>query len=93
MTQTTLAFQIDRDGKTHQAGLKELPVPELDDGEVRIAVEYSSVNYKDALAGAGKGAILRRFPLVGGIDLAGHVAVSRHSDFQEGDAVLATGCG
>lgn len=93
MTQTTLAFQIDRDGKTHQAGLKELPVPELDDGEVRIAVEYSSVNYKDALAGAGKGAILRRFPLVGGIDLAGHVAASRHSDFQEGDAVLATGCG
>ncbi len=93
MTQTTLAFQIDREGKTHRAELKELPVPELADGEVRIDVEYSSVNYKDALAGTGKGAILRRFPLVGGIDLAGAVSASRSSDFKEGDPVLVTGCG
>jgi putative YhdH/YhfP family quinone oxidoreductase len=51
------------------------------------------VNFKDALAGTGQGKILRRFPLVGGIDVAGRVVASTDPAFREGDAVLATGCG
>ncbi len=62
-------------------------------GEVVIRVAWSSVNYKDALAGTGKGRILRHFPLVGGIDVAGHVVASTDPTYREGDAVLATGCG
>ncbi|HEX7338577.1 MAG TPA: acryloyl-CoA reductase, partial [Rhodanobacteraceae bacterium] len=60
---------------------------------VVIRTAFSSVNYKDALAGTGKGKILRRFPLVGGIDVAGHVVASTDPAFKEGDAVLCTGCG
>jgi acrylyl-CoA reductase (NADPH) len=54
---------------------------------------WSCVNYKDALAGTGQGKILRQFPLVGGIDVAGHVVESRDPRFREGDAVLVTGSG
>lgn len=58
-----------------------------------VKAAYSSVNFKDALAGTGEGKILRRFPLVGGIDVAGHVVASTDAKFKEGDAVLVTGCG
>ena len=58
-----------------------------------VRAVHSSVNFKDALAGTGKGRILRRFPLVGGIDVAGHVVRSTDPAFREGDAVLTTGCG
>lgn len=71
----------------------DLELPAVETGQVQIAVEYSSVNYKDALAGTGKGAILRRFPLIGGIDLAGTVSASEDERFQAGDPVLVTGCG
>jgi acrylyl-CoA reductase (NADPH) len=60
---------------------------------VLIRVEYSSINYKDALAATGAGKILRKYPLNGGIDLAGVVASSEVSQFAPGDAVLVTGCG
>ena len=93
MTAKTRAFQIDQEGKRHQAAVVDLDLPELEAGQVQIGVEYSSVNYKDALAGAGKGAILRRFPLIGGIDLAGTVEASEDDRFQSGDPVLVTGCG
>src|SRR5690242_20424743 len=66
---------------------------DLSPGEVLIKVAYSSVNYKDALAGTGKGKILRQFPLNGGIDVAGYVAASTDPRFREGDQVLCTGCG
>jgi acrylyl-CoA reductase (NADPH) len=62
-------------------------------GEVEIDVEYSSVNYKDGLAVTGRGPIVRRFPLVCGIDLAGRVRSSSDPRFSPGDAVLATGYG
>ena len=68
-------------------------VDELSQGEVLVKAAYSSVNYKDALAGTGKGKILRQFPLNGGIDVAGHVAASSDPAFREGDAVLCTGSG
>lgn len=87
------AFRIHADGGTHRAGIEPVALDDLSPGEVVIRVAHSSVNYKDALAGTGTGKILRRFPLVGGIDVAGHVVASTDPSFREGDAVLATGCG
>ncbi|MGB5426224.1 MAG: alcohol dehydrogenase catalytic domain-containing protein, partial [Gammaproteobacteria bacterium] len=75
------------------ATIEELSLDALSPGEVVIRVHYSSVNYKDALAATGRGRILRRFPLVGGIDLAGVVTESVDDRFQAGDEVLVTGCG
>jgi acrylyl-CoA reductase (NADPH) len=63
---------------------------QLDPGEVAIAVTHSSINYKDALAATGAGRIIRRFPCVGGIDLAGKVLASSDPRFKAGDEVLAT---
>jgi acrylyl-CoA reductase (NADPH) len=77
----------------YQSNLTDLKLPDIEDGEVEIAVEYSSVNYKDALAVTGKGRILRSFPLVAGIDAAGSVRKSKSSQFKEGETVLVTGCG
>ncbi|HEX5954159.1 MAG TPA: YhdH/YhfP family quinone oxidoreductase, partial [Rhodanobacteraceae bacterium] len=87
------AFRIHNDGAGYHAGLESMGAGELSPGEVLIKTAYSSVNYKDALAGTGKGKILRRFPLNGGIDVAGHVVESSDPAFKEGDAVLCTGCG
>lgn len=63
---------------------------QLDPGEVTIAVTHSSINYKDALAATGTGRIIRRFPCIGGIDLAGRVTASADPRFKTGDEVLAT---
>ena len=63
---------------------------QLDRGEVTIAVTHSSINYKDALAATGAGRIIRRFPCIGGVDLAGRVTASTDSRFEPGDEVLAT---
>jgi acrylyl-CoA reductase (NADPH) len=87
------AFRIHDDADGYRAGIESVAIDDLADGEVTIRTAYSSVNYKDALAGTGKGKILRRFPLVGGIDVAGHVVESRDRRYREGDAVLVTGCG
>ena len=88
------AYRIDRndDGKI-VAGFTTLTLDDLSDGEVVIRVSHSTINYKDALAATGKGRILRRYPLVGGIDLAGTVISSASDEFAEGDAVLVNGCG
>ncbi|MEL4893265.1 acryloyl-CoA reductase [Xanthomonas protegens] len=87
------AFRIHQDAAGYHAGLGPLSLDQLSDGEVVIRAAWSSVNFKDALAGTGQGKILRRFPLVGGIDVAGHVVASSDPAFKEGDAVLVTGCG
>lgn len=87
------AFRIFDDEQGYRSGLIEQSIDEQSEGEVVIQVAWSSVNYKDALAGTGKGKILRQFPLNGGIDAAGLVVESRCADFREGDAVLITGCG
>lgn len=87
------AFRIHAEAGKHKAGIEQLTVDDLSPGEVVIKVAHSSVNYKDALAGSGKGRILRESPLVGGIDVAGHVVQSSDPAFREGDAVLCTGCG
>ncbi|AWH34047.1 YhdH/YhfP family quinone oxidoreductase [Stenotrophomonas sp. SAU14A_NAIMI4_8] len=87
------AFRIENDSAGYRSGLVQLGVDDLNPGQVLIRAHWSSVNYKDALAGTGKGRILRRFPLVGGIDVAGTVVASSDPAWREGDAVLATGCG
>jgi putative YhdH/YhfP family quinone oxidoreductase len=87
------AFRIRSDDAGYRSGLEQVALDDLSPGEVVIQAEWSSVNYKDALAGTGQGKILRRFPLVGGIDVAGRVVASTDKAFREGDAVLATGCG
>lgn len=87
------AFRIHDDHAGYRGGLESIGLAQLAPGEVVIRVAWSSVNYKDALAGTGKGRILRHFPLVGGIDVAGHVVASTDPAYREGDAVLATGCG
>ncbi|MBM5811081.1 MAG: oxidoreductase [Gammaproteobacteria bacterium] len=87
------AFRIhERDGGV-AAGFEMLRIDELTAGEVVIRVRWSGINYKDALAATGAGRILRRYPLNGGIDLAGEVAGSTDARYREGDAVLVTGCG
>jgi acrylyl-CoA reductase (NADPH) len=87
------AFRIHNDPTGYRSGLETMSLEQLSPGEVVIAAQWSSVNYKDALAGTGKGKILREFPLVGGIDVAGTVIASSDPAFKEGDAVIATGCG
>ncbi|NUO75807.1 MAG: YhdH/YhfP family quinone oxidoreductase [Lysobacter sp.] len=87
------AFRIHSDDAGYRSGLERISIDALSPGEVVIKTAYSSINFKDALAGTGEGKILRRFPLVGGIDVAGHVVASTDSAFREGDAVLVTGCG
>lgn len=73
--------------------LEESRLDQLGPGDVIIKAHYSSINYKDALAGTGAGKILRRFPMVAGIDVAGEVLESKDSRFQTGQLVLVTGCG
>ena len=87
------AFRIRNDDAGYRAGIEEMVTDALTPGEVLVKVAYSSVNYKDALAGTGKGKILRQYPLNGGIDVVGHVVASTDSAFREGDAVLCTGSG
>jgi len=87
------AFRIHQAGKGVDARLETLALDDLAEGDVVIRGHYSSINYKDALAATGKGRILRRFPLVGGIDVAGEVVSSSDERYQPGDAVVVTGCG
>ncbi len=93
MNTTFKAFRIHNDDQGYRAGIEEMRVDELSAGEVLVKAAWSSVNFKDALAGTGKGKILRQYPLNGGIDVAGYIAESRDPAFKEGDAVLCTGCG
>jgi NADPH2:quinone reductase len=87
------AFRIDQKDKNIVAGFAEISLDDLSPGDVVIKVSHSTINYKDALAATGKGKILRTYPLVGGIDLAGTVVSSGDDRFSEGDAVLVNGCG
>jgi NADPH2:quinone reductase len=87
------AYRIDQQDGKIVAGFENLTTADLSDGEVLIKVSHSTINYKDALAATGAGRILRKYPLVGGIDLAGTVAESQDPSFAAGDAVVVNGCG
>jgi len=80
------------DGKVRTA-FRELTAESLPDGDVTVAVAYSTVNYKDGLAVTGKGKVIRAFPMVCGIDFSGTVECSSHPDFAAGDEVVCTGWG
>lgn len=85
------AFVVDVQDEDFNAGVRELDESQLPSGDVTIAVEWSSVNYKDGLATLPKGRVVTQYPMVPGIDLAGTVHESADARFSPGDAVLITG--
>src|SRR6187401_1846300 len=89
--QSFRAFRISSDGGRIHGEAVSATLDELSAGDVVIKAAYSSVNYKDALAATGAGKILKRFPLIGGIDVSGSVVSSADSRFAPGDEVLVTG--
>ena len=90
---TFKAYRIHEIDKKIVARFERLTLDDLAPGDVVIRVLYSDINYKDALAATGAGKILRKYPLVGGIDLAGVVESSADPRCKSGDHVLVTGCG
>src|SRR5665811_17535 len=87
------AYRIFEENGQSAGRFVELRLDDLDSGEVVIKSHYSSVNYKDALAATGAGKVIRRFPCVGGVDVAGVVESSTDARFTAGDEVLVTGYG
>ena len=87
------AFRIHEIDRHIVARFDEITLDDLTPGDVVVRVSHSDINYKDALAATGKGRILRRYPLVGGIDLAGEVVSSADARYAPGHKVLVTGCG
>jgi len=87
------AIVIEKDAEGYRAGVQHIDDNRLPDGDVTVGVEYSTLNYKDGLAITGKGPVVRRFPMVPGIDLAGTVVSSSHPDFGAGSKVLLNGWG
>ncbi|HSA49108.1 MAG TPA: MDR family oxidoreductase, partial [Yinghuangia sp.] len=87
------AILIDKVEKSQTVELTQADEAQLPDGDVTIDVEYSSLNYKDALAITGKSPIVRKYPMVPGIDLAGVVTDSAHADWKKGDRVVLNGWG
>lgn len=86
-------YRINQEDGRVEAKFETLDVDDLSPGDVVVKVSHSSINYKDALAATGAGRILRKFPLVGGVDLAGTVVQSGDRRIKEGDEVLVNGCG
>ena len=91
MSSTFRAYRVYKDGDKVRSSVDTVHMDDLSPGEITIKVEYSSVNYKDALAATGQGKIIRHFPLNAGIDAAGKVVDSKEKGFKEGDEVLVTG--
>ena len=87
------AFRVHADKSGVSAGVEELTLADLTPGEVVVKGEWSSINYKDALAATGAGRILRTSPLVGGVDIAGTVMSSEDPDIAVGQRVLMNGGG
>ncbi|MFK7885504.1 MAG: oxidoreductase [Gammaproteobacteria bacterium] len=87
------ALRVHREDDRVSARVDSLTLNDLSPGEVVIKARYSSINYKDVLACTGKGAIMKSFPLVAGIDVAGVVHSSDSAEFKPGDEVVITGCG
>jgi acrylyl-CoA reductase (NADPH) len=87
------AIRIDKADKGTTAALTQFDEAELMEGDVTVRVEWSTLNYKDGLAVTGKAPVVRRFPMIAGIDFAGTVAQSSHPDWKAGDKVISTGWG
>ena len=94
MSNTFRAILISRDEEKKQSvDIVELGDDDLMEGDVTIAVEATTVNYKDGLAITGKSPVVRRWPMIPGIDLAGTVIASAHADYRQGDSVILNGWG
>jgi acrylyl-CoA reductase (NADPH) len=87
------AILVERDPPPYRASLKKLDESQLPAGDVTVRVEYSTLNYKDALAITGKGPVVRHFPMVPGIDFAGTVEDSNSVAYKKGDKVVLNGWG
>src|ERR1700733_5862713 len=87
------AILIERDERPYRAGLTELNEAQLPAGDVTVRVDFSTLNYKDALAITGKAPVVRHFPMVPGIDFAGTVQDSENSSYRVGDRVVLNGWG
>ena len=87
------AVLIEKDEAGYRAGVTELDDAALPEGDVTVRVDYSTLNYKDGLAITGKGPVVRKFPMVPGIDLAGTVEASTHAGIAVGDKVVLNGWG
>ncbi|MES1999240.1 MAG: MDR family oxidoreductase [Pseudomonadota bacterium] len=87
------AILIDKTTTGHDAQFVELDEAQLPEGDVRVQVEYSSINYKDGLAITDRAPVVRHYPMVPGIDLAGSVEHSTHPDWKPGDKVVLNGWG
>jgi len=90
---TFKAIRIDKDDSGYRAAYSDFDEAELMDGDVTVRVSHSTVNYKDGLAITGKSPVVRRFPMIPGVDFAGVVEASSHAGFKPGDAVVLTGWG
>ncbi|MBL8587742.1 MAG: oxidoreductase [Methylobacteriaceae bacterium] len=87
------AIRIDKDEQGYRAGLADFAEADLMEGDVTVAVSHSTINYKDGLAITGKSPVVRRFPMIPGIDFAGVVESSSHADWKAGDKVVLNGWG
>jgi acrylyl-CoA reductase (NADPH) len=87
------AILITKENENYAATLTDIPETDLPQGDVTVNVEYSTLNYKDSLAITGASPVVRSFPMVPGIDLAGTVQESAHPDFKPGDRVVLNGWG
>jgi acrylyl-CoA reductase (NADPH) len=90
---TFKAIRIDKADKGTTAALTQFDEADLMAGDVTVRVEWSTVNYKDGLAVTGKAPVVRRFPMIGGIDFAGTVEQSTHPQWKAGDKVICNGWG
>ncbi len=85
------SIRIDRSENSYDARYVDMDERDLMPGDVDLDVTHSAINYKDGLAVTGKGAVVRRFPMIPGVDLAGRVTRSNHPDFAAGDVVVGDG--
>jgi len=90
---TFKAIRVDKADKGTTVALTQFDEADLMDGDVTLGVEWSTLNYKDGLAVTGKAPVVRRFPMIAGIDLAGTVERSSHPQWKPGDKVICTGWG
>jgi len=90
---TFKAFVIEKTDSGQKVGLVDFDEANLMDGDVTVRVEYSTVNYKDGLAVTGKAPVVRRWPMIAGVDFAGTVEASSHPDWKPGDKVILNGWG
>jgi len=93
MSEAFMTFRVHNESGVIRSGLEQVALDALGEGDVIIRAAWSDINYKDALAVTGEGKVMRRFPLVAGIDVSGVVSASDDARYQPGDAVLVTGCG